>query len=80
MQRPRPTELAVYTGSSVTSLNEYVHSAYDCAGGARAYLTAVLGTTYRVRVTGSVGSPSDVVLHVARPQRPPTTTSPARRP
>ena len=64
------TELAVYTGSSVTSLNEVVHSAYDCDGGARVYLTAVLGTTYHVRVTGSVGSPGDVVLHVARPQAP----------
>ncbi len=64
------TELAVYTGSSVASLNEVAHSPYDCDGGARVYLTAVLGTTYHVRVTGSVGSPGDVVLHVAAPQAP----------
>ena len=53
------------------SLNELVESPYDCVGGARVYFTAVLGTTYHVRVTGLVDSPGDVVLTVAQPQAPP---------
>jgi hypothetical protein len=63
-------QLAVYTGSNVASLNEVGKSAYDCVGGARVYFTAVLGTTYHVRVSGSVDSPGEVVLNVAQPQAP----------
>ncbi len=65
-----PAELAVYTGTSVTSLNEVAQSTYNCNGGARVYVDAVVGTTYHVRVAGATGAPGTIVLTVARPQAP----------
>ncbi len=64
------SELAVFTGTRVDALTSVVSGEYGCTSGGRAYLDAVAGTTYYVRVSGYSWGAA-VALTVARPQVPP---------
>jgi hypothetical protein len=65
----RYAELAVYTGTDVTTLTEVTSSVRDCAGGGRVYLDAVASTTYFIRVGGYDWGTS-IVLDLGRPRVP----------
>jgi hypothetical protein len=63
------SEVAVFTGSDVTTLTEVARGEYGCTSGGRVYIDAVAGTTYDVRVAGYDFGDA-IALTVARPQVP----------
>jgi hypothetical protein len=64
------SEVAIFTGATVSGLTAVALGPYGCNGGGRATFTADAGTTYHVRVAGYDWG-GDVALSVARPQPPP---------
>lgn len=60
----------VYSGSALATLTPLADSLAACAGGGRAYFTALAGTTYHIAVTGYYDQVGALSLTISVPQPP----------